>query len=259
LAKRFRKFNLPEPLRIGNLLIVAVLFLVGWGVFNLLNTFVETSPYFKINKVEIVLIGRMPLTDKVVKDLWSMHKGRNIFDVDLRATRDYCLANYPEVRQLVINRVFPDKLVLKVRPRRPVGQIGLSSGFCMVDSEGVILPNISGVVQEGLPIIAGLDSRSVMSYIGRKYDYPAMKKALTLIEVISQMKFYQEHEIHMIDVSDSKNISLRIAGGIEIKFGDEDFRTKISMLNRTLSSGRLDKNQIKYIDLRFGNVIIGPK
>jgi len=73
------------------------------------------------------------------------------------------------------------------------------------------------------------------------------------------MKFSQDHEIHMIDVSDGRNISFYIEGGIEIKIGGEDFRARLLMLIKTLESVRLDKSQIKYIDLRFGSVIIGPR
>jgi cell division septal protein FtsQ len=98
-----------------------------------------------------------------------------------------------------------------------------------------------------------------MTRVGRRYDSTGLAKALRLIEVMNQMKFHQDHEIHMIDVSDEQNLSMFIEGGIEIKIGGEDFRNRLAMLNKTFETGRLDKSQIKYIDLRFGNVIIGPR
>ncbi len=259
MARKLRIFNLPGPLKIKNLFPTFLIIIAAWATFSWLNTFVSKSDYFKVDKVEIVLVGRVPLTQSTIKSLLTLYKGRSIFEVDLAYARDYILSNYPEVRTLVINRVFPDKLVLTIRPRRPVAQISLSSGFCLVDAENIILPGVRGLAAEDLPIITGMDTRAIMTKVGKSCDYAGLKKALRLIEVINQMRFYQDHEVHMIDVSDEQNLSLFIEGGIEIKIGGEDFRNRIAMLNKTFETGRLDKSQIKYIDLRFGNVIIGPR
>lgn len=259
LGRRFRTFNLPKPLKIRNLIFIIVLVVIILGVFNWLRAFIVESAYFKVDKVELVLIGRVPLMSDTVKRLLSIHKGRGIFEVDLGATRDYVLSNYPEVRTLVINKVLPNKLVLHIRPRRPIAQLSLPSGFCLVDPEGVVLPGLRSLASEGLPIISGIDSRSILASTGKKYEYAGFKKALRLLEVINQTRFSQEHEVHMIDVSDEKNLSLYIEGGIEIKIGSEDFKNRLAMLEKTFETGRLDKSQIKYIDLRFGNVIIGPR
>ena len=259
MARRVKKFNLPKHLRIRNLIPIIVLIAVCAGLFNWLHSFIIESPYFKISKVEIAIIGRASLANKTIKELLNVHKGRNIFDVDLKATRDYILSNYPEIRTLVINRVLPNKLILNVRPRRPVAQISASLNFYLVDTQGVILPQASSLVFEGLPIISGVDSRSILSSIGKECEYEGLKKALRLLEVINQMKFSQGHEVHMIDISDEKNLSLYIEDGIEIKIGGEDFRERLGMLDKTFETGRFAKNQIRYIDLRFGNVIIGPR
>jgi cell division septal protein FtsQ len=205
------------------------------------------------------LIGRLPLAQNTIKGLLAVCKGENIFEADLASAKEYILSNYPEIRTVIINRVFPDKLVLTVRPRRPVAQISLPSGFCLVDAQAVILPGPRGLAIEGLPIITGIDGRAIMTRVGKSYDDTALKKVLRLIEVINQLAFSADHEIHMIDASDAQNLSLYIEGGIEIKIGGEEFRNRLLMLNRTLEAGRLDTSQIKYIDLRFGNVIIGPR
>lgn len=259
MARKPKRFNLPKAFKIRNLILLAILIIIVWNLFGWLCSFVASSPYFKIEKVEILLIGRVPLADKTVKELLSAHRGKNIFDVNLKSTRDYILANYPDIRTLVINRVFPNKLVLTIRPRRPVVQASLASGFCLIDGEGVPLPGIKGLAQIDLPIISGIDSRVLLSSVGKRCESQGLRRALRLLELVNQMKFSQEHEIHMIDVSDEKNLSLYIEGGIEIRIGAEDFRNRLVMLKKTFETGRLDKSQIKYIDLRFGNVVIGPR
>jgi cell division septal protein FtsQ len=259
LARRSKRFNLPRPLRIKNLILVMLLGFLIWGGFDWIRSFISASPYFRVGEVEIVIVGRTPLTKDTIKRLLDVHKNRSIFDIDLKATRDIILSNYPEVKRLIVNRVFPNKLVLIIRPRRPIAQISLPSGFCLIDSESIVLPDIRALASADLPVIAGLDQRSVISRLGKKYDYLGLRKALRLIGVLDQTGFSQGHEIHMVDVSDARNLSLYIEGGIEIKIGGEDFVNRLYALNKTFETARLDKTQIKYIDLRFGNVIIGPK
>ncbi|MBI4335865.1 MAG: FtsQ-type POTRA domain-containing protein [Candidatus Omnitrophica bacterium] len=254
-----KRLNAAKRFAIGGIMPAAILVISAWATFNWLNSFVAASPYFKIEKVEIVLIGRVPLSRETARSLFTIHKGRSIFDVDLKDTKDYILSHYPEVRTLVINKVFPDKLVLTLRPRRPVAQISLVSGFCLVDGEGIVLPGMRNFASEGLPTLIGVDSAAVLSKTGRRDGHAALKKALRLLEVIYQTRFSDDHEVNIIDVSDQRNLSLFIEGGIEIKIGAEDFRNRLATLEKTFESGRLDKSQIKYIDLRFGNVIIGPR
>jgi len=259
LARKFKKFNIPPPLKINNVIAAAILCFAAWGSFNWLQNFIATSPYFKLKKVEIILIGRVPLSKSTVKDLLENHKGSSIFEIDLPSAKGYILSHYPEIRMLSINRVFPDKLVLYIRPRKPVAQANLPFGFYLLDAEGVVLPGIRGLAAENLPMINGIELRSFGSMVGKRCNYPGLGRALRLLEVINQTKFSQDHEIHMIDIADEKNLSLYIEGGIEIKIGREDFRNRLSALTNTFDSGRLDKNQVKYIDLRFGDVIIGPR
>ncbi|MCX5716096.1 MAG: cell division protein FtsQ/DivIB [Candidatus Omnitrophica bacterium] len=259
MARKFRKVSLPRFLRIGNLIWFTALVILSLGIFNWTKAFIAHSGYFKIDKVEILIVGRTALTEKTIKELLGIQKGRSIFDVDLKATRDYIISKYPETRGVIVRRVLPNKLVLTVKPRRPVAQISLGAGFYLVDVEGVVLPGPKGLLQTGLPIITGAESRAIVSGLGKKSDYPALKTALNLMQILYQTKFSEEHEIHTIDISDDNNLSLYIEGGIEIKIGGEDFRRRLSMLQKMLETAKLDKNRIKYIDLRFGNVIIGPR
>jgi len=252
-------FNYCCRIIIGNCVAVIVCLAIGWSIFKGVDSFVRGSSFFCVDEIEIVLIGRAPLSDDAIRQLLSMHKGENIFRVDLKRTRSQALSDYPEIKHLVINRVYPNKLVLRIRPRTPVAQISLSGTYCLIDTEGLLFPDPKNLTQEGIPIIVGIDSASVLSCLGEKYDSPGLKKALKLLRVLRRMRFSQEHEIHMVDISDERNVSLFIEGGIEIKIGSGDFSERILMLNKTFDSGRVDIRQIKYIDLRFGNVVIRPR
>lgn len=259
MVRRIRKLNLPKSFKIRGLIVPLILILLGLWSFNRLRVFITESPYFKIDKVEIAIIGKASLTDRTVRELLAIQKGKSIFEVDLKAARDGILLRYPEIKALVINRAFPNKLILKIRPRRPVAQVAISSGFYLIDGEGVLLPIMRGLVFEDFPIIRGINKRLSMMDVGKRYDYLGLKRALALLRVINYMKFSQEHQIHMIDISDEKNLSLYIEDGIEIKIGGEKFGERLNRFNKTFDAGKVDKTRIGYVDLRFGDVIIGPK
>ena len=44
-----------------------------------------------------------------------------------------------------------------------------------------------------------------------------------------------------------------------MRIGCEDFKDRLETLRRTLKDPRLALDRVEYIDLRFGDAVIGPK
>ena len=68
-----------------------------------------------------------------------------------------------------------------------------------------------------------------------------------------------EYKVNKIDVTSYKNISFFIDHGIEVKIGAGDFEQRLALLDRTFSELKDNEYQPKYIDLRFGDPIIGTR
>ena len=62
-----------------------------------------------------------------------------------------------------------------------------------------------------------------------------------------------------IDIGDSKNLSFFVDQDIEIRIGNSHLIERLKILDQTLKTIELDRSKIRYIDLRFDDVVIGPR
>ena len=67
--------------------------------------------------------------------------------------------------------------------------------------------------------------------------------------------FLNDHTLTKVDISDYRNIAFFIEDGLEIKIGNSNFKERLGQLTKTLASIVVDKDEIKYIDLRFDDVV----
>ena len=83
-----------------------------------------------------------------------------------------------------------------------------------------------------------------------------LKIALALIKLLKEKSI---HDVRAVDVSDRRNAVFELQNGVKIKIGNEDFDSRLDMLKTTLRTKGLDFENIKYIDLRFKDVVIKPR
>jgi len=86
-----------------------------------------------------------------------------------------------------------------------------------------------------------------------------MQNALLLLREIKKTRFIRAHTLMKIDVSDRRNVSFYIEDGLEIKIGDSNFKTRLDALDGALASINIDDDRVKYVDLRFDDVVLGTK
>ncbi len=131
-----------------------------------------------------------------------------------------------------------------------------SGKFYPVDEDGVVLPGGSRVdALNDLPIINGIDIRTVNA----RFTYRNLKLALKLLEEIRLLRSLSSLGIAAINVYDSRNMSFNLKNGVEIRVGEEKFRERLDLLSKALRDPRLVMDNIKYIDVRFKDIIVGPK
>lgn len=81
---------------------------------------------------------------------------------------------------------------------------------------------------------------------------------MDLLRELKKAKFLKNYGANRIDAGDLENLSFYLASGVEVRIGPENFKDRLETLSRTLKDPRLVMDKIKYIDLRFKDVVIGP-
>ncbi|MBI4435974.1 MAG: FtsQ-type POTRA domain-containing protein [Candidatus Omnitrophica bacterium] len=217
--------------------------------------FLSRSPYFSIETVE----ASSSKSGFAFQDqsLMGSLLGRNIFSVDLSALQEEVKEKHPELLTAKVERTFPNRIRIDVTPRTPVAQVQ-SGGYLLVDKDGVILPFPQGPHEKNLPIIVGVQEKLERLQVGYQLVSKALDEALLFVETIEKLPEFSRY-VHTIDVSDYKNLSFRTTEGLEVKVGHGDFKEKLYRFDRTRVTlgGRI--GEVKYIDLRFDEVVIGSR
>jgi len=215
--------------------------------------FLRNSHYFKITAIEV--IDRSNAADVDVGSFSRLYMGRSIFDVDIDSLSSRIKTEYPVIKEAVVKRVLPDCLQIDIIPRIPVAKIKAREYF-PIDRAGMVL---SPEIKCGkLPIITGLSSWRKPK-VGEKMRDKGLANTFLLLDAFKESSVLEDYSVATIDASNYRNLSFYLEDGIEVKIGGEDFSKRLKKFKTTLANPDLDKRNIKYIDLRFRDVVIGPK
>jgi cell division septal protein FtsQ len=236
--------------------LVALVFAAA--VFFLVKAFLYRSDYFRLRVVETRAVSLDQRAASAINNqVLSLYKGRNIFSIPLGFIAKSVRSSYADVKEAVARIALPDRIVLDVKLRRPVALVR-NSKLYPIDEDGVVLPPLgpSGSMQAApnLPVIDGIDL-----HYGRRGSPRNLKLAMDLIREIRQARFMAPYGLVLINASDPRNLSFYINNGIEVRIGSEDFRKRLEALAKTLKDPMLIVEKIKYIDVRFDDVAIGPR
>lgn len=222
----------------------------------LVNAFLQESDYFKLRAVNIKASFLDPRAASTISDrILSTYKLKNVFNIDLKYIAQTIQKSYGDVRDVVVSVLLPDRLVISLKIRRPVALIK-SQRYYPVDEDGVVLPSGSRVdALNDLPVISGVDMKLITS----RQTSRNLKLALQLLSEIRTTKPVTNLGVVSINVYDPRNLSFSFKNGVEVRVGDENFRERLDLLSMALRDPRLAMENVKYIDVRFKDIIIGPK
>jgi cell division septal protein FtsQ len=213
------------------------------------------SPYFIVE--DLIVIGRKSGCSVNYSDFEQMVVGRNIFKLDLSAIRSYMLNNYHELLNLQLTRAFPNTIIAIIALRKPIAEL-YQEYYYPVDQDGVILSDVKDYPDGKLPIISGIRA-DLSRQIGTITSSKRVKKALTLLKALNSSGILGEHTLVEIDISNIRNAIFFLEDGLEIKIGHENFALRLANLKKVLQNPKLRPADIRYIDLRFKEPVIGPR
>lgn len=223
-------------------LLIILLALIGAGVFGaqrLLNSLFFTNPDYAIHSVEVSSDGE--LGREVVLRAAQIDEGSNIFSINLSAVEDRLRA-LPQVEEVNVQRVLPDKLTIVIQERRPIAWIASAdankSGFnydtaYLLDRRGIALkPKGSAPEYMALPIIIGVDLSNVT--VGQPIDREPVKAALELIRDCPEV-LQSRFQLATIDVSKEYSLVVTDKQRSVVTFGPEDLIGQLRRLAMLLS------------------------
>ncbi len=225
-------------------------------LFGAVVVYAMNSPTFELQEVKILNTGS--LTPEQAFQFCELKRGENLPTLNLVNVQQVIKRRHPEFREVIVRRVLPNRIEVLLKRRTPAAQVAFSR-FLQIDRDLVILPGSSPVPFRNLTVIQGSPVPQEGFFVGVTLRDNVTKKALVLAEMIHELRSLKDHRLTKIDVTDPKNIALTVDDAIEVRIGGNHFRDRLKILDETLKSVALDPLKVKYIDLRFDDVVIGPR
>ncbi len=224
---------------------VALLFYIGCQLYSLLITL----PYFNLTTVQ--LTGNKKLTPTEVMQKAGVVKGQCLFGIDPQQLAASLLI-HPYIKSATVSRELPRSLTIKVKERKEA-VLAYADSFYLVAEDGVILSSLSTVPRVSLPIISGLPEEEIT--IGGQKPHPYLKKGLELLSLWKRI--LPADDISEICLRDSSNPMIYTCNDhIQIRLGGGEPTTKFKRLHLVLTNLNARRHQLKYIDLRFKQMVI---
>jgi cell division protein FtsQ len=205
---------------------------------------------------QISISGAVETDPARVLSVFASDYGRNVFFIPLAERRD-SLAAIPWVQTAAVMRIWPARIVVRLRERTPVAQVRVGDHLQLVDGAGSILdPPAAGAANQhfDFPVITGLADTAA-------HRAPQMRLYQAFMTAVAG----HAADISEIDLSDASNVKARVSlpghpsQTVLLQLGDRNFEQRYGLF---LSQAQtwLDKYPtLAGVDLRYdGEAIVDP-
>jgi cell division septal protein FtsQ len=171
-------------------------------------------------------------------------KGRNLFAADLSKLEAKVRARYPQLADVRVMRHFPDQIWVTAIKCEPFAKVSIDGRLSVIDRYGYMM----GSPLDGQESLTVQDER--------------VKLGVMIMTLFHQDKRLSSVGLETVNVEDLARIVCDLGGEegeFQVFIDKDNIAARLKTLSEVLSRGGLDLQQIKYMDLRFGEPILGQK
>ena len=210
------------------------------------SLYATSDPRFTLShdrKDALTILGLTYASRSKVQRVFAADFDRSVFSVPLDERRRRLLA-IDWVADASVSRVWPDRLVIRIRERKPVAFVSFRSGPLLIDAQGVLLEP-PAQAEFSFPVLSGV----------REEESDADRRAhvRTFLQVQEEMG-YLAKEISEVDASDPENI--RIVAQVDqrvvtLLLGDGNYAQRFQSFLNHYPEIRKGSPHAKVFDLRL--------
>jgi len=163
----------------------------------------------------------------------------------------------PQYKEVKVQRILPNEIKVVLKRRLPFASIRLVKTY-WIDSTSVVLSKDAGDGGE-YPLILGVPKPKKKVTTGSRIHFQALDQAIQILRDIQKKDILQNHRLAHLDISDTRNFVLWIDKKIEIRMGSRNWAEKLNKLAEAIGTLDIHPDKVRYIDLRFDDIIIGPR
>lgn len=240
--------NIPA-IQVIRLIVFLFIGFVCFIAYSRTMDFLLTSPVFAVR--DVVIDASIQFID--LSDLRRL-KGRNIFKTDIRRLQERIRSQYPQIAQLRVVRELPDRIKISAKKREVLFQMGGKKGGILVDSEGVAMPFVPGIAE--VPVVQGALEPKSRVVLGAALKSKPVMVAIDILQGLKRRPNSGRLKVLSVDVANLSKIDVAVAG-LHVILDEDNYAARLDMLEMLLAQKKINFSQVKYIDLRFNEPVLG--
>lgn len=233
--RRRLRLRLPKGLLLTALGIV--------GIYLLLH-----SQLFSVKTIDVN--GNSIVPDEKIVELSEIVAGERLYAVNIKDSAKK-IGYYPYVESVTVKRRLPNRIVIDIVERKPVGAVVTTNGYIQVSADGRLLSIAPTIGKYNLPVISGVQLSEIPSP-GNIIQNDNLTKAL---QIISESDQELLNNLAELNVGQADQVMACTNEGIEIRLGDvDDIEIRLLDLNDILKDivkQKIRAEDIEYIDMRY--------
>lgn len=216
------------------------------------------APFFNVKT--IYSVGQQSMTEEEILNLAKVQTGNNIFITNIRAVKKR-LAENPEIAEVNVRRVFPDKIKIMVKEAKPVAYAEHESRFLLIDLWGKIIKVLSGEETVETPAIARIEGIEIASAepgerITSQGDARA-GKLFECMEILAELEMLDK--INYINFSDLSDLQLDYENRLYMLLGSYDNMDYKLKFSKKVIDENISEYEKALFDYRGDKLYVGPR
>ncbi len=240
--------NIPA-IQIIRIIVFLFLGFLAFAGYSKAVEFLTTSELFDVH--DVAIDASLQFVD--ISDLQRL-KGRNIFKVDIRRLHNRIKSQYPQVSDLTVRRELPDRLRISAKKREALFQTFHKGKTLLVDADGVAMYYISGVID--LPMVQRALPSAAKVTPGGSLPQGSIALAVRIIRGLKSRPHTAPVKLLSVNMANLSKIDVAF-NGLHVILDQDNYTSKLDMLEMLLAQKKIDFAQVKYVDLRFNEPVMG--
>jgi cell division protein FtsQ len=221
----------------------------GMAVF-LLHRYVVHDPKFILShdrRDAFTIIGLRYASRAKIQRVFAADAGRSVFSVPLEERRRRLLA-IDWVEDAAVSRVWPDRVVVRIRERHPVAFVQVLSSVMLIDSQGMLLEP-PPQARFTFPVLSGIRGEDSQA---RRME---AVRALSLVESELGPRMKDVSEVNAADPGNIRIVA-QVEGRVaELILGDDNLAQRYQKFLNHYAEIRRRSPEVRVFDLRLDDRI----
>lgn len=171
-------------------LLVVLVAATWWSLYQ--------SKWFVVQEVKVS--GNSRLAGEKITEVAAVPIGNSLMSIDTNGVSEQ-LMTLPEIKEVTVERGWPHSILIVVKERTPIAVAATSSGYNLIDSEGLNAGKVSSP-------LAGL------LVISAQPDSPAMTNAIQALAAIPA-----KWKITSLSAPTQDSVTAKLKNGVVVTFG----------------------------------------